>query len=91
MFWLSLTVKGAIRRDEHCKPRVTIADISEMKLDKDTVLVFCPKCKQETFYVKPENTGKGYNYEFSQPEYWFDGEGKCSECDYTGYYSDSSL
>lgn len=55
------------------------------------VKAFCPKCRKESFWVQVTNSGKGVNSSWMQVEYWFEGYGKCSECGYKGYYSDSSL
>jgi predicted nucleic-acid-binding Zn-ribbon protein len=55
------------------------------------VTTFCPKCRQESFIVTVENTGKGFNAEFEQTEYWFEGQGECTECGHSEHYADGSL
>lgn len=56
-----------------------------------TIIVFCPACRNETLIVTIEIAGKNYNYEFGQEEHWFEGTGKCTACNYSAPYSDSSL
>ena len=57
----------------------------------------CPKCKtafdepMEECNSKIINSGKGYNWEFGQPEYWFEAELTCPQCKHQWDISDSSL
>lgn len=51
--------------------------------------VTCPQCHTEQD-AKVINSGKGYNTEFGQTEYWFEAELKCS-CGFDGVIGDSSL
>ena len=55
------------------------------------VITFCPKCQHETFEVVVINSGSGPNHEFGQTDYWFYGDGKCTDCGFESEYGDSSL
>ena len=49
-----------------------------------TALAFCVKCGHTAFDVKIAKTGSGPGYS------WFEGEGKCRDCGYTGHHSYSN-
>jgi uncharacterized Zn finger protein len=57
----------------------------------------CPKCGYEIHEPLEEceheviDSGSGYNYEFSQEEYWFRAKIKCPKCGHDFEYSDSNL
>lgn len=57
-------------------------------ISENTTTCFCPECKKETFTVTITNSGSGPD-EWGTC-HWFEGTGVCSECKYTGHYSDSS-
>ncbi len=56
---------------------------------KPECITFCPKCSQETFEVDIEDSGTESTSE--GVNHWFEGMGKCSNCDHESFHSDGSL
>ena len=52
-------------------------------------ICFCPKCENESFEVQIERSGQYCDRE-QGTIYWFAGDGKCYECGFEDYYSDSN-
>lgn len=60
----------------------------DMRAPAKPVIAFCPKCQQETFEVRVEDSG-------SHPDewgtnHWYRGMGRCRSCGHAGEHSDSS-
>lgn len=74
----SLNEKESIKKTEQ----------SEGQVERVVIMCFCPECREEQFEVTIEDSGKSHNGEIEI--HWFAGAGKCVECGYEGYYSDST-
>ena len=59
-----------------------------MTESENKLVTFCPECGSESFEVTI--TGSGSHPDEWGTYYWWEGDGKCSECGYTGEYSHCS-
>lgn len=57
---------------------------------QQTTTTFCPECREESFEVVITDSGKGFDPEYGTV-YWYNGDGKCAECEFEAPYSDSSV
>lgn len=53
------------------------------------VLCYCPACREKSLEVKITLSGVSFSPEFGAV-HWFEGEGCCSLCGWSGDYGDSS-
>ena len=70
------------------KDVLLLAEETLSRFKQNKITAFCPECGEEQLIVTITDSGSGPD-EFGT-NHWFSGEGKCTECDYKGCYSDSS-
>lgn len=56
-------------------------------MSKNPYLTFCPVCKEDTLLV--DITDSGIKSSEDGSYHWFEGDGKCSQCGWSGFYQDS--
>ena len=56
----------------------------------DKPVAVCPKCHEESFEIDITDTGSFVHSDYGVG-YWWEGDGKCTNCGHESFYSDSSI
>lgn len=59
-----------------------------MNKKPELITTGCPECFMECFEMEIQDSGTSFDGEYTS--HWFEGEGKCLNCDYEGFICDSS-